>query len=689
MLCLRFLIFRHCPPHEKLDEFMERVRTLLQEEFDTIQPQNISDLTVALAQFQYKPQQDILSFIKDYAKKNAMEFSPRQAYHVLLGLTIFDVYDSDLMGVLEDEWEYDLGTSKLMDQESMIGFYLLFLSYFQHFGDEFPDTLFQHPFTAKSRDLWLQAGKMWPEVVKNDPIVQEISSIFRKIGVLHQVGYFDEEYEISMDIKVLSQQGGSDCAILIYGEGEVFVNEPDRIRGESMLIKQHIENSGYETVAINAHDWHLLGNEQLRTAFLQQWTDFECEGAKVQRARYRQYQPVVSGILRCTMVDCMHQSLPQVCFHGPKKIKSVLRQVSVRAVVATPCPYIETEIDEARILKQFKVTTFSCARYVCDFLSERLLTEFPKSRFIEHRLCANSARLAKGSDAVIIFVNDDAGAETLHVLRECGVKLIAFRCAGFDRIDMKTAKQLGIKVVRVPTYSPTSVAEHAVALLLAVIRNLTQAYIRVMGGNFTLSGLTGFELHGKTVGVIGTGAIGTRFCKIMLGFGCRVLASDLFPSDYLKKLGVQYVDKKQLYRESDVISLHCPLLPSTYNLIDREAFNMIKDTAILINVSRGGLVDTDALIEALQNGKIGGAGLDVYEYEHTLFFQDQSILNRNDRMKVFDSKFAQLRSFPNVVVTPHSAFLTEEALNNIAATTIDNLKEFALGQKLSNEVNLY
>eukprot|EP01025_Chloroclados_australasicus_P036428 TRINITY_DN3713_c0_g1_i7.p1 TRINITY_DN3713_c0_g1~~TRINITY_DN3713_c0_g1_i7.p1 ORF type:complete len:255 (-),score=24.79 TRINITY_DN3713_c0_g1_i7:296-1060(-) len=253
---------------------------------------------------------------------------------------------------------------------------------------------------------------------------------------------------------------------------------------------------------------------------------------------------------------------------------------------------------------------------------------------------------------------------------------------------MKAASKLGIKVVRVPSYSPTSVAEHAVALLLAVNRNIAQAYNRVLGGNFTLSGLTGFELNGKTVGVIGTGAIGANFCKIMQGFGCRVIAQDLYPKDSLKKIGIEYVEKEQLFKESDVISLHCPLLPSTYNLINKEAFNMIKDTAILINVSRGGLVDTDALIEALKNGKIGGAGLDVYEQEHTLFFQDRSVLNRVDRMKIFDYKFAQLRSFPNVIITPHSAFLTEEALSNIASTTVNNIKEFALGQELSNEVQL-
>eukprot|EP01025_Chloroclados_australasicus_P036425 TRINITY_DN3713_c0_g1_i4.p1 TRINITY_DN3713_c0_g1~~TRINITY_DN3713_c0_g1_i4.p1 ORF type:complete len:391 (-),score=39.18 TRINITY_DN3713_c0_g1_i4:296-1468(-) len=364
------------------------------------------------------------------------------------------------------------------------------------------------------------------------------------------------------------------------------------------------------------------------------------------------------------------------------------RQVSIQAAVTTPSSNMQVGMDQAKILQQFQITAYSCTRYVYDFLQAPLIADFPKSKFIEHRLDVNSAQLAQGSDAVVIFVNDDVSEETLQVLKECGVKLIAFRCAGFDRLDMKAASKLGIKVVRVPSYSPTSVAEHAVALLLAVNRNIAQAYNRVLGGNFTLSGLTGFELNGKTVGVIGTGAIGANFCKIMQGFGCRVIAQDLYPKDSLKKIGIEYVEKEQLFKESDVISLHCPLLPSTYNLINKEAFNMIKDTAILINVSRGGLVDTDALIEALKNGKIGGAGLDVYEQEHTLFFQDRSVLNRVDRMKIFDYKFAQLRSFPNVIITPHSAFLTEEALSNIASTTVNNIKEFALGQELSNEVQL-
>eukprot|EP01026_Neomeris_dumetosa_P034795 TRINITY_DN2787_c0_g1_i5.p1 TRINITY_DN2787_c0_g1~~TRINITY_DN2787_c0_g1_i5.p1 ORF type:complete len:399 (+),score=45.85 TRINITY_DN2787_c0_g1_i5:124-1320(+) len=344
--------------------------------------------------------------------------------------------------------------------------------------------------------------------------------------------------------------------------------------------------------------------------------------------------------------------------------------------------------DEREILQNFKVTAYSCARYVHDFLEEPLLSVFPKTKFIEHRLDHDSARLAAGSGAVIIFVNDDAGENTLQVLKEGGVKLIAFRCAGFDRLDQEKAAQLGIRIARVPIYSPTSVAEHAVALLLAVNRNICNAVNRVMGGNFTLSGLTGFELHGKTVGVIGTGAIGANFCKIMLGFGCKVVAFDLYPKDELIALGVQYVEKDELYRQSDVVSLHCPLNKHTYNLINSESLEAMKTNAILINVSRGGLVDTDALIEALKLGKIGGAGLDVYEQEHTLFFQDRSVLNRVDRMKVFDFKFAQLRSLPNVVVTPHSAFLTEEALDNIATTTIQNIKQFALGQELANEVKL-
>ncbi|CAD7698434.1 unnamed protein product [Ostreobium quekettii] len=260
------------------------------------------------------------------------------------------------------------------------------------------------------------------------------------------------------------------------------------------------------------------------------------------------------------------------------------------------------------------------------------------------------------------------------------------RCAGYDRVDIKAANERGIKVVRVPTYSPESVAEHAVSLGLAINRKLHLAYNRVWQGNYTLSGLVGNEVHGKTIGVVGTGSIGTCVCSIMKGFGCKVLAHDLKPNSRCIDMGVEYVSLEELLSSSHVVSLHCPLLPSTFHIINRERLALMKPNAMLINVSRGGLVDTDALLEAVEYGKIGGCAMDVYENEGNLFDTDFSSYTSEERVRNWDRRFAMLKSYPNVLITPHSAFLTVEALNNIANTTRDNLAAFATGQPLENEV---
>ncbi|KAL3158684.1 hypothetical protein ABBQ32_011426 [Trebouxia sp. C0010 RCD-2024] len=260
------------------------------------------------------------------------------------------------------------------------------------------------------------------------------------------------------------------------------------------------------------------------------------------------------------------------------------------------------------------------------------------------------------------------------------------RCAGFDKIDVEAAESLGIRVARVPTYSPHSIAEHAISLMMCLNRRLHHAHMRMQQWDYSLSGLVGFELHGKTVGVVGTGAIGLALCTVLKGFGCLVLAHDLKPNAQCQGMGVEYVYLEELLQRSDVVSLHCPLLPSTKHMISDERLAMMKPGAMLINCSRGGLIDTLALIEALESGHIGAAGLDVYEREGPLFFANLGEMELNERMHSWDRNFQILKSFPNVLITPHSAFLTQEALQSIAQTTIVNLTEFQLGQSLSYEV---
>ena len=300
--------------------------------------------------------------------------------------------------------------------------------------------------------------------------------------------------------------------------------------------------------------------------------------------------------------------------------------------------------------------------------------------FFEGKLDPNTAPVAKGFECVCAFVNDDMGAGTLTELHEAGVKLIALRCAGFNQVDLSKAAELGIKVVRVPAYSPHAVAEHTLALILGLNRKTHRAYNRVREGNFELQGLLGFDLHGKTVGVIGTGKIGAIVVCILEGFGCKVLLHDPYPNPELVEKGGNYVELDTLFAEADIVSLHCPLTPESHHLIDDDSIAKMKKGVCIINTSRGALIDAAAAIRGLKKGKIGYLGLDVYEEEGDLFFRD---LSGN---VIQDDVFARLNSFPNVLITGHQAFFTREALHNIAETTLQNVAEFEAGKTLKNEV---
>ncbi len=297
-------------------------------------------------------------------------------------------------------------------------------------------------------------------------------------------------------------------------------------------------------------------------------------------------------------------------------------------------------------------------------------------RYLESKLTPATVKLAAGSDAVCAFVNDTVNAEVIDALYDMGVKVLAMRCAGYSNVDFKEAYGK-INVVRVPAYSPYAVAEHAIALLLTVNRKLHRAYNRTRDFNFSIVGLTGVDLHGKTAGVIGTGKIGRAFIDIAKGFGMRVVAYDAFPA---KDSGIEYVPLDELFKQSDIISLHCPLTEQTRHMLNADAFAKMKNGVFIVNTSRGALIDTEALLEALNSGKVRGAGLDVYEEEAELFFED------NSGNIIKDDVLALLVSRPNVVLTSHQAFLTEEALQNIAKTTLDNLDEFFGGVNLTNEV---
>ncbi|MCS6989388.1 MAG: 2-hydroxyacid dehydrogenase [Chloroherpetonaceae bacterium] len=304
-------------------------------------------------------------------------------------------------------------------------------------------------------------------------------------------------------------------------------------------------------------------------------------------------------------------------------------------------------------------------------------------QFLKLQLTTETVELAKGADALLLFVNDDGSAPILEKLHSFGIRYIALRSAGFNHIDLVKAKELGIRVANVPAYSPYAVAEHTVALMLALNRKLAKAHNRIRESNFSLTGLVGFDMNGKTAGIIGTGKIGSVVAKILHGFGCHLLGYDILPNMTLaERYGLKYVDLPTLYKESDIITLHAPLLPSTKYLINEETIKLMKNGVMLINTSRGGLVKTSAVLAGLKSGKIGYFGIDVYEEEKGLFFYDRS------NQVLQDEILAQLMVFPNVLITSHQAFLTDTALRNIAETTFETINAWAEGRESPNELTL-
>lgn len=325
-----------------------------------------------------------------------------------------------------------------------------------------------------------------------------------------------------------------------------------------------------------------------------------------------------------------------------------------------------------------KITLFSAKPY--DKKSFNSLPHDHEIQFIKDHLCEESAHLASDSQAVCVFVNDELPRSCLEKLHDLGVKFILLRCAGFNNVDLEAAKELGFQVARVPAYSPHAVAEHAVAMLLTLNRKTHRAYNRVREGNFEIDGLLGIDLFGKTVGIFGAGKIGICFAKIMSGFGCKVLISDPTPSQECLDLGIEIVEPDRIFTEADIVSLHCPLLDSTYHLYNEETLAKSKPGLFLINTSRGGLVDAKAAIQVLKSGHLGYLAMDVYEDEREFFFEDFS----SDIVK--DDTLMRLMTFPNVLITGHQAFFTREALKNIAETTLSNLDSFEQGKDCGCEV---
>ena len=301
--------------------------------------------------------------------------------------------------------------------------------------------------------------------------------------------------------------------------------------------------------------------------------------------------------------------------------------------------------------------------------------------FFDFQLNERTAKMAEHCDVVCIFVNDDGSRKVLEKLAALGVKMVALRCAGFNNVDLKAAKELGLQVVRVPAYSPEAVAEHTVGLMMTLNRRIHRAYQRTREANFSLEGLIGFNMHGRTVGVIGTGKIGVAVMRILKGFGMRILAYDPFKNSVAEELGAQYVELDELYAKSHVITLHCPATPENYHLLNRDAFAKMKDGVMIINTSRGTLIDTQAAIDALKQRKIGALGMDVYENERDLFFEDKS----NEVIQ--DDVFRRLSACHNVLLTGHQAFLTEEALMSISDVTLANIYSLKTGKPCENQVS--
>jgi D-lactate dehydrogenase len=325
-------------------------------------------------------------------------------------------------------------------------------------------------------------------------------------------------------------------------------------------------------------------------------------------------------------------------------------------------------------MTKLKTAVFDTKPYDRESLERAAQGSAIEWRFLQHRLSEETAGAARGAEAVCIFVNDHADRACLEVLAGLGVRHVALRCAGFNAVDLAAAKELGLAVTRVPAYSPNAVAEHAIALLLALNRKIPRAVNRVHDLNFSLSGLVGFDLSGKTAGIIGTGKIGRITAQILRGIGMRVLAYDLYPApEWAQQHGVEYVELEFLMRQSHVISLHTPLTKETRYMIRQETISLMQPGVVLVNVSRGALINTKDLIEALKSGHVGGVALDVYEEEEGVFFEDLSgeILH--------DDALARLLTFPNVLITAHQAFLTHEALGEISRVTVENLLAFAKG----------
>jgi D-lactate dehydrogenase len=327
-----------------------------------------------------------------------------------------------------------------------------------------------------------------------------------------------------------------------------------------------------------------------------------------------------------------------------------------------------------------KVAVFNTKSYDRDFLEAGNKSYNHELVFFEPHLNSETSLLASGFKGVCVFINDILDGEVLKAIKEGGTELVALRCAGFNNVDLIAAAELGITVVRVPSYSPQAVAEYTLALILSLIRKTHRAYSRVRDDNFSLEGLLGINLQGKTVGIIGTGKIGTAFARIINGFGCKILAYDPYPAKECEAIGVIYTSLHNLFSQSDIITLHCPLTHDTRHLIDSSALKEMKPDVVLVNTSRGAAIDTKAVIKALKTGKIGYLGLDVYEQEEDLFFEDLS------NQVIQDDMFARLLTFPNVLITGHQAFFTHEALEAIADTTLSNIKDIEEGRSCANEI---
>ena len=330
---------------------------------------------------------------------------------------------------------------------------------------------------------------------------------------------------------------------------------------------------------------------------------------------------------------------------------------------------------------EYKIAFFDTREYDKKFFNQENEKFGFKIDFFDFKLSRDTAKLTKGYEVICVFVNDIVDEKVIKILAQNGVKLLALRCSGYNNVDLRATSQCGIKVVRVPAYSPYAVAEYALSLLLTLNRKVHRAYMRTKEFNFSLNNLVGFTLHNKTVGVVGTGAIGRCFIKILSGFGLKILAYDPLPNEqFAEEFCFKYVDMNAIYKEADIISLHCPLSKDSYHLLNRKSFKRMKKNALIVNTSRGALINTEDLIFALKQSLIGGAALDVYEEESEFFFKDIS------SEIIDDDVLARLITFPNVLLTSHQAFLTEEALTQIAMTTLSSVKSFFENNSLENQI---